>query len=425
MGNNPAKMMQTPASQSRMKVFSDVDVPEHLICSLCWEIFQDPVTTRCGHTFCKNCICACLDKQSECPLDRCSVAKRDLVENKALGSLCNQLIKEAISLAKAAVNAQNTPAEPTKNKCPSNLKTIFPDVASIHLMCHFHGGVLAEPVLLRCGHSMCRRCLELQFRKGAWRCFCRRKINARDPIPNRNAADFISDTPLRCRFGMCRTSDEHTYSVDHEGCQTLLKETERREHESTCHFVKVLCPCNESCRPIRKIHLESHIEAHACESATSNQDESLITRKWSFLSSRNKSISKLKLQTTTSEILQLQLHCNDESNSASSDESFRRLMKQQQQQQQQQQSEEPTQLPKSRPTSRDIRLMNPEIPTNYSDTIQEDACVDKECEESMAMSDDLVVNGNRALHLSRTSCGSLYEETIVIEAGTRDVLCSL
>ncbi|XP_077427530.1 LON peptidase N-terminal domain and RING finger protein 1 [Vanacampus margaritifer] len=49
-------------------------VPEDLLdandfeCSLCMRLFYEPVTTPCGHTFCKSCLERCLDHSPHCPL---------------------------------------------------------------------------------------------------------------------------------------------------------------------------------------------------------------------------------------------------------------------------------------------------------------------------------------------------------------------
>ncbi|XP_053146880.1 LON peptidase N-terminal domain and RING finger protein 1-like isoform X2 [Hemicordylus capensis] len=42
--------------------------PSDLECSLCIRMFFEPVTTPCGHTFCKECVERCLDHRPNCPL---------------------------------------------------------------------------------------------------------------------------------------------------------------------------------------------------------------------------------------------------------------------------------------------------------------------------------------------------------------------
>ncbi|XP_070109513.1 LON peptidase N-terminal domain and RING finger protein 1 isoform X6 [Equus przewalskii] len=72
------------------------DIPEELIdvsdfeCSLCMRLFFEPVTTPCGHSFCKNCLERCLDHTPYCPL-----CKESLKEYLADRRYCvTQLLEE-------------------------------------------------------------------------------------------------------------------------------------------------------------------------------------------------------------------------------------------------------------------------------------------------------------------------------------------
>ncbi|XP_006075466.4 LON peptidase N-terminal domain and RING finger protein 1 [Bubalus bubalis] len=74
------------------------DVPEELIdvsdfeCSLCMRLFFEPVTTPCGHSFCKNCLERCLDHTPYCPL-----CKESLKEYLADRRYCvTQLLEDLI-----------------------------------------------------------------------------------------------------------------------------------------------------------------------------------------------------------------------------------------------------------------------------------------------------------------------------------------
>ncbi|KAK3545963.1 hypothetical protein QTP70_017103 [Hemibagrus guttatus] len=44
---------------------------EQLLCSICLDVFTDPVTTPCGHNFCKSCITQCWEKSQHCHCPLC------------------------------------------------------------------------------------------------------------------------------------------------------------------------------------------------------------------------------------------------------------------------------------------------------------------------------------------------------------------
>ncbi|KAK2859935.1 hypothetical protein Q7C36_004101 [Tachysurus vachellii] len=43
-----------------------------LLCSICVDVFTDPVTTPCGHNFCKSCLTQCWDKNQHCRCPLCN-----------------------------------------------------------------------------------------------------------------------------------------------------------------------------------------------------------------------------------------------------------------------------------------------------------------------------------------------------------------
>ena len=58
---------------------------EQLTCPVCAEIFEDTVTTRCGHSFCRACIVRCVSKSGpDCPVCRSTVRESELTKNYAL-----------------------------------------------------------------------------------------------------------------------------------------------------------------------------------------------------------------------------------------------------------------------------------------------------------------------------------------------------
>ncbi|XP_077979588.1 RING finger protein 151-like [Glandiceps talaboti] len=53
-------------------------VSRHLYCSVCQEVFIEPQRAPCGHSFCKKCILAWLQRSKTCPEDRKPVQKHQL-----------------------------------------------------------------------------------------------------------------------------------------------------------------------------------------------------------------------------------------------------------------------------------------------------------------------------------------------------------
>ena len=45
-----------------------VEFSEEFQCAICWQLMYKPVTTPCGHTFCKECLESALAQRRECTL---------------------------------------------------------------------------------------------------------------------------------------------------------------------------------------------------------------------------------------------------------------------------------------------------------------------------------------------------------------------
>jgi hypothetical protein len=97
--------------------YIDVAVLEHLKettrseldCQVCYAPFLDPLTTSCGHTFCRKCLQRVLDHSEVCPICRRtlsiapSLTKSRYPSNKRLESLLSGLCPEAITARAEAV----------------------------------------------------------------------------------------------------------------------------------------------------------------------------------------------------------------------------------------------------------------------------------------------------------------------------------
>ncbi|XP_059845232.1 LON peptidase N-terminal domain and ring finger 1, like isoform X1 [Hypanus sabinus] len=62
-------------------------------CSLCMRLFLEPVTTPCGHSFCKGCLERSLDHSPMCPL--CKDSLKEYLENRKFSVTC--ILKELIA----------------------------------------------------------------------------------------------------------------------------------------------------------------------------------------------------------------------------------------------------------------------------------------------------------------------------------------
>ncbi|KAL0189507.1 hypothetical protein M9458_016606, partial [Cirrhinus mrigala] len=78
---------------------------EELKCSVCVDVFKDPVSTPCGHNFCKSCLNQCWENSENCicPLCKEIFSKRpDLKINTALREVLQHFEKK-FTLSKSKV----------------------------------------------------------------------------------------------------------------------------------------------------------------------------------------------------------------------------------------------------------------------------------------------------------------------------------
>ncbi|XP_066473551.1 zinc finger protein RFP-like [Tiliqua scincoides] len=91
---------------------------EETTCPVCLEYFTDPVTTDCGHNFCRDCLTKCwgeLDRNLSCPECRETIQRRNFRPNRKLASIVEITKKFSLQVAKAGVCREHQ--EPLKLFC--------------------------------------------------------------------------------------------------------------------------------------------------------------------------------------------------------------------------------------------------------------------------------------------------------------------
>lgn len=94
-----AKGSKQQASKAKFRRCLPVDLldPNDLECSLCMRLFYEPVTTPCGHTYCKNCLERCLDHTPQCPLCKESLKEYLACRKYNVTTVLETLIKQYLS----------------------------------------------------------------------------------------------------------------------------------------------------------------------------------------------------------------------------------------------------------------------------------------------------------------------------------------
>ncbi|XP_041862528.1 E3 ubiquitin-protein ligase TRIM21-like [Melanotaenia boesemani] len=92
---------------------------DQFLCSICLDVFTDPVSTPCGHNYCKNCITRHWDVNNSCQCPLCKkefLLKPDLEINTLLREMVDQFRREAQQEASSSSSEQQA-AKPVEVLC--------------------------------------------------------------------------------------------------------------------------------------------------------------------------------------------------------------------------------------------------------------------------------------------------------------------
>ncbi|XP_036452792.1 E3 ubiquitin-protein ligase TRIM39-like [Colossoma macropomum] len=173
---------------------------DQLQCSICLDVFTDPVTTPCGHNFCMVCLKECWDSSSrcQCPVCKTDFSKRpDLCVNTFISGLAAQFKKSD------QVKSRRTPNKPSSSQ----------------VLCDICSGK-KSPALkscLICMTSYCETHLEPHQRVPAFK--SHKIINAVENLEDYNCQKHGRPLELFCRDDQtsvcqfCTETDHKTHST--------------------------------------------------------------------------------------------------------------------------------------------------------------------------------------------------------------------
>ena len=204
-----------PARSSEPSGLS-VPVEKHLVCPICMDLFLEPVTTSCGHSFCKH----CLERNSAYNDMTCPLCKHYLRCNPKVNTVLEGLLQD--------LNQARLEARSRRDDELARPREVACDVCT---------GPMARKALkscLVCLVSYCRDHLELHSRKGRLR--GHRLVEPMENLDDRACPEHGRPLELYCRetgrciCALCVEDGQEVVSVEMEWEDKKVTESFGRPH---------------------------------------------------------------------------------------------------------------------------------------------------------------------------------------------------
>ncbi|XP_033982712.1 E3 ubiquitin/ISG15 ligase TRIM25-like, partial [Trematomus bernacchii] len=194
---------------------------DQFLCSICLDVFTDPVSTSCGHNFCKACISEHWDTKvpSQCP--NCKEVfniKPELLVNTFISEMAAQFRQSAQQKASSSRSEQHVvkPGEVPCDACTgTRLKALKSCLVCLESYCETH----LEPHLTRAGLKK-HQLIDPEENLGSRMCVKHDKL-----------LELFCKTDQVCVCMLCTVSDHKTHDVvplkeGYEGKKAELGKTE-------------------------------------------------------------------------------------------------------------------------------------------------------------------------------------------------------
>ncbi|XP_076443202.1 E3 ubiquitin-protein ligase TRAF7-like [Babylonia areolata] len=168
----------------------------------------------------------------------------------------------------SGMSSLQVPTSPSHQKSGSNISSnslfleeeeqeiqLFVEPPNKKLFCRLCDRVFSNPVIVECGHTYCKRCVQ-------------NSSNGLCPVDDQKltvvvaniaVSEQIGEMLIHCRYGCKLDPTTDTYVVDSTRCQATIKLGSRKEHEESCDFMTMRCPNNNNCPPILRKDFEDHM----------------------------------------------------------------------------------------------------------------------------------------------------------------------
>ncbi|XP_017945804.2 uncharacterized protein LOC100485658 [Xenopus tropicalis] len=152
------ELLNGAPKKTHIQAMATADLRSNITCSLCREIYTDPVTLPCGHTYCRDCIGGTWESEEKmwgypsCPeCGETYPARPGLRGDRTLRNILESLV----------------PSDPGTEILCTHCVMRYSDLRD-KLTCPLCRGIYTDPVTLPCGHNYCLRCIGATLRLQEW-----------------------------------------------------------------------------------------------------------------------------------------------------------------------------------------------------------------------------------------------------------------
>ncbi|KAK9477226.1 hypothetical protein V1514DRAFT_309767 [Lipomyces japonicus] len=209
-----------------------VSVNDNLVCPICCSAFVDPCDTRCGHTFCFQCLRKALLLTQNCPVDRNRLTENDIVPApKIVSNMVNELDVHCPNMSKgcSTVTQRCLVRYHVRYACQYGLVNC-PDPSCQQLIDRRFVG--KEPTCYHQQKVQCYACEEqiLKHQLDAHVVICNGK-----PVKCPNCFEEFASSDIKFHLEVC-VQAEITCTAAKIGCRWSGRRQELASHMQDCMF---------------------------------------------------------------------------------------------------------------------------------------------------------------------------------------------